>query len=45
MELNEIRGIGVKTLELLNKENINTVYDLVTYFPRSYSIFEVEVFV
>ncbi len=42
MELNEIRGIGVKTLELLNKENINTVYDLVTYFPRSYSIFEVD---
>lgn len=38
MELKEIKGIGPKTLGLLNKLQINTVEDLVEYYPYRYDI-------
>ena len=38
MELNEIKGIGPKTLGLLNKLQINTVEDLVEYYPYRYDV-------
>ena len=36
MNLEEIKGIGPKTIELLNKLNINSIADLVTYYPYRY---------
>ena len=36
--LEEIEGIGPKTKLLLNKLNINTIDDLVNYYPRKYNI-------
>ena len=39
-ELNEVKGIGPKTLSLLNKINIYTVEDLVTHYPFRYEILE-----
>ncbi|MEE3343177.1 MAG: ATP-dependent DNA helicase RecG [Bacilli bacterium] len=36
--LEEIDGIGPKTKLLLNKLNINTIEDLITYYPRKYNI-------
>ena len=36
--LEEIEGLGPKTKLLLNKLNINTIDDLVTYYPRKYNI-------
>ncbi|MEG0826671.1 MAG: ATP-dependent DNA helicase RecG [Bacilli bacterium] len=38
MQIEEIKGIGSKTLNLLNKLNIKTVFDLVTYYPFRYDI-------
>lgn len=38
MELNEIKGVGPKTLNLLNKINIYSVYDLITHYPYRYEI-------
>ena len=38
MELNDVKGIGSKSLALLNKLNIETVEDLITYFPVRYDI-------
>lgn len=35
-ELKEVKGIGPKSLSLLNKININTVEDLVTHYPFRY---------
>jgi len=39
-ELKEVKGIGPKTLSLLNKINIYTVEDLVTHYPFRYEILE-----
>ena len=39
MELINIKGIGPKTLELLNKVNIFSIDDLVRYFPYRYNIY------
>ena len=39
MELINIKGIGPKTLELLNKVNIYSIDDLVRYYPYRYNIF------
>ena len=39
MELINIKGIGPKTLELLNKVNIYTIDDLVRYYPYRYNIY------
>lgn len=39
MELNQIKGIGPKTIEHLNKLNIFDVDSLVRYYPYRYNIF------
>ena len=31
-----VKGVGPNRVQLLNKLNINTLYDLITYFPRTY---------
>mgnify|MGYP002551051502 CR=1 FL=1 len=31
-----IKGVGPNRVQLLNKLNINTLEDLITYFPRTY---------
>ena len=38
MELKDVKGIGPKSLALLNKLNIMTVEDLITYYPVRYDI-------
>ncbi|MBR1416917.1 MAG: ATP-dependent DNA helicase RecG [Bacilli bacterium] len=38
MNLEEIKGIGPKTINLLSKLNIYYIYDLITYFPFRYNI-------
>lgn len=38
MELNELKGVGPKTLNLLNKININSINDLITHYPYRYEI-------
>ena len=40
MELTAIKGIGPKTKEALNKNNIYSVKDLIEYFPSYYEFFE-----
>ncbi len=37
-ELSDIKGIGAKTLALLNKINIRTIDDLVTHYPFRYDV-------
>ena len=39
-ELKDVKGIGPKSLALLNKINIYTVEDLVTHYPFRYEILE-----
>ncbi len=39
-ELKSVKGIGPKSLSLLNKININTVEDLLTHYPFRYDILE-----
>ena len=41
MELKLVKGIGPKTLERLNNNNIFTIDDLVLNFPKKYDIFEI----
>ena len=38
--VNSVKGIGPKSLQLLNKIGINTVDDLVTHYPFRYDILE-----
>ncbi len=38
MELKDVRGIGPKSLTLLNKLNIYTVDDLINYYPVRYEV-------
>lgn len=40
VELKEVKGIGPKTLSLLNKINIYNVEDLVTHYPFRYDILQ-----
>ncbi|MBQ9011141.1 MAG: ATP-dependent DNA helicase RecG [Bacilli bacterium] len=40
MELSEVKGIGINTIKDLNNLGINNVYDLVTYYPFRYDVFE-----
>lgn len=40
MELIKIKGVGEKTLKLLNKLRIYTPEDLIGYYPRNYDIYE-----
>ena len=37
-ELKDVKGIGPKSLSLLNKINIHTVEDLVTHYPFRYDV-------
>ena len=37
-DLENIKGIGPKTLSYLNKININTIEDLITHFPYKYEV-------
>ena len=39
-DLKDVKGIGPKSLSLLNKININTIEDLVTHYPFRYEILE-----
>jgi len=45
VQLKELKGIGEKTSELLNKLSIFSVEDLVEFFPRDYDVYENPVFV
>lgn len=38
MNIEDIKGIGTKTINLLKKININTINDLITYYPFRYDI-------
>ena len=42
MELKNIAGIGEKTIENLNKININTIEDLIEYYPYKYNFYNPE---
>ena len=37
-ELKDVKGIGPKSLALLNKIGINTIEDLVTHYPFRYEV-------
>ena len=37
-ELKDVKGIGPKSLSLLNKIGINTIEDLVTHYPFRYDV-------
>lgn len=37
-DLEEVEGIGPKTKFLLNKLNINTIEDLISYYPKKYNV-------
>lgn len=41
MELQEIKGIGAKTVEHLRMENIYTPEDLLLTFPKGYQVYEI----
>jgi len=41
MELKEVKGLGPKTINILNKIGINNTYDLLTYYPHRYRIFNI----
>ena len=38
MELKDVKGIGSKSLSLLNKLGIYSVNDLITYYPVRYDV-------
>ena len=40
MKLEEIKGVGPKTLGLLNKLNINSLEDLIRYYPYRYNVYK-----
>lgn len=40
MELSKIKGIGPKTLELLNMDGIYSINDLLVKFPKKYTLYE-----
>lgn len=41
MDINCLKGVGTKSLELLNKMNLYTIQDLITYYPYRYNIIKV----
>ena len=41
MKLTDIKGIGKKSLENLNSDNIFTVDELINTFPKAYTIYEI----
>jgi ATP-dependent DNA helicase RecG len=40
MELSKIKGIGPKTIELLNMDDIYSINDLLTKYPKKYTLYE-----
>ena len=40
MELQKVKGIGSKSIDLLHKLNIFTVEDLINYYPYRYNVFK-----
>lgn len=40
MDIKEIKGIGDKTATMFSKVGINTVEDLISYYPRDYELFK-----
>ena len=38
--IRDLKGVGEKSEKLFQKLNINTVGDLVRYYPRNYDIYE-----
>ena len=40
MNLQEIKGIGINTIKDLKSININNTYELLTYYPFRYDVFE-----
>ncbi len=40
--LNEVKGLGPKTIEELNKLNITNIKELISYYPFRYNIFKVK---
>ncbi|SEW27856.1 ATP-dependent DNA helicase RecG [[Clostridium] fimetarium] len=45
MQLKDLKGIGAKTSDLLNKLSIFSVEDLVDFYPRDYDVYENTIFV
>ena len=41
MDISSIKGIGMKTFDLLNKINIYTIEDLIEYYPYRYNVIKV----
>lgn len=39
-DIGELKGIGEKTRKIFQKININTVGDLIRYYPRRYDVYE-----
>ncbi|MDD3240676.1 MAG: ATP-dependent DNA helicase RecG, partial [Lachnospira sp.] len=45
MKITELKGIGDKTADLLNRLSVYTVEDLVGLYPRDYDVYEEPVFI
>lgn len=45
MDIRSIKGIGIKTEQLLKKLDINTTDDLINYFPRDYDEYSAPIFI
>lgn len=45
MNITELKGIGEKTADLLNRLSVYTVEDLVGFYPRDYDVYEEPVFI
>ena len=41
MDIINIKGLGPKTLEYLNKLNLYTIQDLIEYYPYRYNIIKI----
>ena len=42
-KLTELKGVGKKTAELFARVGVETLEDLVHYYPRSYEVYEAPV--
>ena len=40
MELEDLKKVGPKTIELLHKLNIYTIEDLLNYYPYRYNVYQ-----
>ena len=36
-DLTNLKGVGIKTMEILKKKNINNIFDLLWRLPKSYT--------